>query len=211
MPWQAGRQQVVLDGAGQHRVGRLLGAEPSVAAAVGGPLGLDDLRGGDLRRAERADLARPHEVGQRAEGLVDIGVRIGNAHLVEVDPVGPQPTQRPLDRFGEPPPRRSDEPGVRIAERDAGLHGEHRAVAPSAGQRLAQDLLRLAAGVAVGGVDEVDPGVQRCVDDLDRFVVIGVAERAEHHRAQAHLADRDAGAPQGPVFHGKSLPPAVAG
>ena len=100
--------------------------------------------------------------------------------------------------------------GVRIAERNAELDGEHHALAPSAGQRLAQDLFGLAGGVAVGGVDEVDPGVQRLVDDLDRVVVIGVAERAEHHRAQAQLADRDAGAPQGPVFHDELLPAAAS-
>jgi hypothetical protein len=81
-----------------------------------------------------------HEVRQRAEGLVDIGVRIGNAHLVEVDPVGLQPAQRALDRFGNPPPRRSTMVGVRIAERNTELDGEYHALAPSAGQRLPQDL-----------------------------------------------------------------------
>ena len=91
-----------------------------------------------------------------------------------------------------------------FVERKAELDGEHHALAPSAGQRLAEDLLRLAGGVAVGGVDEVDPGVQRLVDDPDRVVVIGVAEGAEHHRAQAQLADRDAGASQRSVFHGES-------
>src|SRR6185437_16023096 len=53
---QAGRKHVVLDSAGQQGVRRLLGTKPSVAAAVGGPLGLDDLRGRLLRRAEGADL-----------------------------------------------------------------------------------------------------------------------------------------------------------
>ena len=95
----AGRQHVVLDRPGQHGVRGLLGAKPSVAAAIGDPLRLDDLRGGNLRRAEGSDLAGAHEVGQGAEGLVDIGVRIGNAHLVEVDPVGLQPAQRALDRL----------------------------------------------------------------------------------------------------------------
>jgi hypothetical protein len=33
------------------------------------------------------------KVRQGAEGLVDIGVRTGNAHLVEVDPVGLKPPQ----------------------------------------------------------------------------------------------------------------------
>ena len=54
-------------------------------------------------------------------------------------------------------------------------------------ERLADDLLGLAGGVDVGGVDEVDPGVERRVDDADRVVVVGVAPGAEHHRAEAQL------------------------
>jgi hypothetical protein len=46
----------------------------------------------------------------------------------------------------------------------------------SAGERLADDLLRLAARVDIGGVDEVDPGVQGTVDGPYRFVVIGLAQ-----------------------------------
>jgi hypothetical protein len=50
---------------------------------------------------------------------------------------------------------------------------------------LADDLLRLAGRVDVGGVDEVDAGVQGAVDDADGVVVVGVAPGAEHHRAEA--------------------------
>ena len=75
-----------------------------MASAIGNALSLDDLRGGDLRRAERADLAGMHEVGQRAQGLIDISARIGDTHLIEVDPIGLQAPQRPFDPFGDPPP-----------------------------------------------------------------------------------------------------------
>jgi hypothetical protein len=54
-------------------------------------------------------------------------------------------------------------------------------------ERLADDLLGFAGGVDVGGVDEVDAGVERAVDDADRVVVVGVAPGAEHHRAEAEL------------------------
>ena len=175
-------------------------AKALVAAAIGHPLGLHDLRGGHLGRAQEPDLARMHEVGEGAEGLVDVGVRIGDADLVEIDPVGLEPAQRTLDTFDDPPPRGSSVVGIRV-ERRAELDGEHHTVAPPAGQRLADDLLRLAAGVAVGGVDEVDPRVQRPVDDPHRVVVIGVAEGPKHHRAQAHLADRDSGATEGSIVH----------
>jgi hypothetical protein len=68
-----------------------------------------------------------------------MGVVIGDAHLVEVDPVGPQPAQRVLDRLRDPPPRGSAMVRVPV-ERNAELDGEHHVGAPSARQRLAQDL-----------------------------------------------------------------------
>jgi hypothetical protein len=43
--------------------------------------------------------------------------------------------------------------------------------------------------VHVGGVDEVDPDIQGFVDDADRVLVVGVADRAEHHRAERVAAD----------------------
>jgi len=156
-----------------------------VAAPIGGPLGLDDVRGWHLRGAEVPDLAGLDEVGQRAECLVDVGNPIRDTHLVEVDPVGLKPAQRALDSLCDPPPRRTEMVGVVVAERNTELDGDYDVVAPPVRQRLAQDLLRLAGGIAIGGIDEVDAGVQRLADDLDRFVVIGVAERAEHHRAEA--------------------------
>jgi hypothetical protein len=64
-----------------------------MTAPVGDPLPLDDLGRRDLRRAERADLARVNEIGQRAQHLVDVSVRIRNPHLVQVDPVCLQPLE----------------------------------------------------------------------------------------------------------------------
>src|ERR1022692_3924984 len=82
-----------------------------------------------------------------------------------------------------------------------GLGGEHDPVAPSAGQRLADNLLRLAGRVHVRGVDEVDPGVERLVDDPDRIVVIRIAPGPEHHGAKAERADPDACRAKHPHFH----------
>jgi hypothetical protein len=47
-------------------------------------------------------------------------------------------------------------------------------VVPAAFESLSDDLLRLAARVEVGGVDEVDARVQRLVDDAYGVVVVGV-------------------------------------
>src|SRR5258706_14317774 len=83
-----------------------------------------------------------------------------------------------------------------LAERNAELDGEHHALAPSAGQRLADDQLRLAGGVAIGGVGEIDPRVQPLVGDPERLLVIAGAEAAEHHRAPAQLSG-----PRPPAAH----------
>ena len=56
--------------------------------------------------------------------------------------------------------------------------------------------------VHVGGVDEVDPRVQRLVDDADRVVVVGVADvRAERQCAERVGADLDTGPAEGAVLH----------
>ena len=91
-----------------------------------------------------------------------------------------------------------------VVHRHGHLRRQHDVVA-AALERLADDLLGLAGGVDVGGVDEVDPGVQRAVDDADRVVVVGVAPGAEHHRAEAELRDLDAGASERAVVHGVVL------
>jgi hypothetical protein len=87
----------------------------------------------------RIGFAGLHEVSQSAEGLVDVGVRVGDADLVEVDPVGLKSAQRALDAFGDPPARRSAVVGIRV-ERKAELNREHHVLTPSARQRLTQDL-----------------------------------------------------------------------
>jgi hypothetical protein len=81
------------------------------------------------------------------------------------------------------------------------LGREDDVVAAAAGERLGDDLLGLAARVDVGGVDEVDPRVERAVDDPDRLVVVGVAPGAEHHRAEAQRADLHAGTAERAVLH----------
>ena len=117
-------------------------------------------------------------------------------HLVEVDVVDLQAAQRVLDLADDPAARVARLVGVLVVHVAVELGGQEDVVAAAlAGlQRLADDLLGLAAGVDVGGVDDVDAGVEGAVDDRDRLVVVGVAPRAEHHRAEGQRADLDAGA-----------------
>ena len=155
----AERQHLGLDAAHEHRVRRLLADEPRVAARLGDPLRGHDLARRIRRRADVADLARTHEIGERAERLVVIGVVVEAVDLVEVDPVGAEPAQAGLALL--------DDPAARVAalvrafaHRPVHLRREHDLVAASF-ERLGDDLLRLAARVDVRGVDEVDPGVER--------------------------------------------------
>src|SRR3954447_12719179 len=86
----ARRKHVVLDAADEQRVRRLLADEPLADAVAGAPPGPADLRRRARRGADVADLPLVDEVAQRAERLVDVGVRLGTVDLVEVDPVGVQ-------------------------------------------------------------------------------------------------------------------------
>jgi hypothetical protein len=120
--------------------------------------------------------------------------------LVQVDPVRVQPLERALDLADDPAARVPELVRI-VAHRPVHLGGQDHVLAPAAGQRLAHYLLRLAPRVHVGGVDEVDPRVERAVDDPDALVVVGVAPRAEHHRAQAERTDLDSGTSQRSVVH----------
>jgi hypothetical protein len=134
-----GGQDVELDAADEQRVGRLLGAEALQVAVTRGPLRLDDLRPGVRRGADVSDLALLHEVGERSERLLDVDLRVGAVHLVEVDVVGAQAPQRVLDLGHDPAARSSTLVGV-LAHRDEELRGQDDVVA-AASEGLADDLL----------------------------------------------------------------------
>ncbi len=120
-------------------------------------------------------------------------------HLVKIDMVGLQAAQRRLHRLRDPAARTALV--VRIVAHGAmHLGGQHNTFAATL-QRFADNLLRLAVAVSIGGVDEVDAEIQGLVDDTEAIVVIGVGDAPEHHRAQAIGAYLDAGPAQRAVFH----------
>src|SRR4029453_10992506 len=62
-----------------------------------GVLCLGELPGVHARRADVARLAGPHDVVEGLHRLLDRGLVVPAVDLVEVDVVGPQPTQRVVD------------------------------------------------------------------------------------------------------------------
>ena len=72
--------------------------------ALGRPLRLHDPVGRIGRRAEVQHLALPHEVGEGAERLVEVGAPVEAVHLVEVDVVGAEAAQAVLAGLPDPPP-----------------------------------------------------------------------------------------------------------
>ena len=131
--------------------------------------GIDDV-GGEVGAADLQDLALVHEFPQSAQGLRVGGVGVGRVDLVVVDAVGAQPPQAGFHAPADPgriatPLTLRQELGV------AELAGnKHLFTAPS--QRRAQELLRLATTVDVGGVEIVDPGIEGCVHHRPRGVGI---------------------------------------
>ena len=128
------------------------------------------------------------EVGERAQRLLDVGLRLGPMDLIQVDVVGAEPAQAVLHlaHYSQPgvAPLVDALPHVAVH-----LAREHDVVA-AALQRTADDLLGLPGRVHVGRVDEVDAAVDGGVDVPHAVVHVGVAPPAEHHRAEAVRARR---------------------
>ncbi len=71
---------------------------------------------------------------------------------------------------------------------------------------FAHDLLGLAPGIAVGGVDpKLYPGVEGGVDDADAVVMVAVETLAEHHGSEAEAAHLDTRVTQRGVAHARIL------
>ena len=207
------RHQLLLDGALEQRVLDLQPDERRPAAEARDHVGLGDLPRRRVRNAEVAHLARAHEVLERRHRLLDRRVHVPVVQPVEVDVVGLQApqrlarTRRSIDLRPEPPPFGS--PGYRLP---LNLVAMTEPVAPGrvAPDVVADDLLGVALGVEVGGVDEVAAELEVSIDDLLRLLDARAPAEvfAERHRAEAERADAQAGAAECHVVvqrHGDSF------
>lgn len=102
------------------------------------------------------------------------------------------PAQAVIHLTYQPAPRGAGHVRV-LAHRGVGLRGQDDALPSPAGQGLTHDLLRLAVGIHVRRVEDVDAGVQGSVNDPDRLVMVRIPPGAEHHRPEAVRAHLDTG------------------
>ncbi len=116
---------------------------------------------------EVAHLALAHEVRQHIQGLVDGRVGIGGVQLIQVDVIGLQAREGPLDGRADVGARGLRTRGriSHVATEVPELGGDDHLV-PSAAEGLAHERFRQArlAAVHVGGVEESHPGIDRRVD-----------------------------------------------
>ena len=160
-------------------------------------VGLLDHHRREVGGADRAHLALLHELVQRAERLLDRRHAVGAVVLVEVDPVGLQPSQRCLDRLADVRARAPR--GLAVTEVVAELGREHDLVAP-AREGAADDLLAAAAvAVDIRGIEEGDSSIERGVDHRARSFLVGPA--AEVVAAEADDCHLEIGAAELPRAH----------
>ena len=159
--------------------------------------------GARLGQPEVADLALLHELGHRADGLLDRRVGVDAVLVVEVDVVDAEAPQRSLGRLAHVLGPAADAAGGRVVgvADDAELGRQHDLVA-AAGDRAADELLVGVRAVDVGGVEEGHAEVERAVDRGDRLGVVAAAVELGHaHAAEAEGGDGRALEAQGACLH----------
>ena len=150
-----------------RRVRRLDGSVPCEPAAVACPQRFTQLPGGVVRTADVADLPGPDQVIERPQRLLERRHRIEPMDLVEIDVVGLETPEAPLNLLHDVPAR-----AVRIVRAVAGLLpalGRNDRLVPPAPQRAAHDRFgqrghRRGRRGAIRGVNQVHAVVQRVVD-----------------------------------------------
>ena len=149
---------------------------------------------------ERPDFAGLHEVIKSLHRFLDRMLVVKAVNDVEVEVVGPEALQRPVnltvDRFaGEPP----------LVKVNLGRN-HHVLTLRVPLQRFPEILFARPRGVAVRGVKEVDPEVERVLHDRGARVLVErpLVHRprfSETHAADTHLRDADIGLTEMRIFH----------
>src|SRR5207244_2336492 len=111
-----------------------------------------------------ADLALPHQVLQRAGGLLGGSVLVGPVDLVQVDVVRTEVPQARFDALAQPAAARVSEKPA-ILRPQAALRGDDHVLPSRPGpQSLAEEALGRPEAVALRSVEEADPELKRSAD-----------------------------------------------
>src|SRR4029077_20148950 len=209
------RDQLALEVAAGDRVIRLQALEARQAEPLGNDERLRDLPGRPVRNADVAHMAVLHHGVERTHRFLERRRWIEAVDLVQVDVIELQALQARLQSGDDVAARRAAHIRARAGRvEDLGRDDDVLARYLQVAERLAGDLFGAAVGVDVGGVDEVDAGIERAADDALRFLLLKLADlrlyaavvaAAEGHGAEAELGDEQAGAAEGLVFHGGPL------
>jgi hypothetical protein len=147
---------------------------------------------------------------QSAHRLLDRSQEIVAMNLVQIDMVGLQPAQTRLDRVHDVA---AGGPDVIAARADTAVDlGRDHHMLPrdlQVLQRLSEDLLALTLRIDIRGIEEIDPALDRCLDQLIGIRLANGADDFEHssavpegHRSEAQFRDQEARIAEGCVFHG---------
>src|SRR5262245_38418714 len=137
-----------------------------------------------------AHLALLDEALHRADGVLDRHARIDAVLEVEVDRVDLEPGEALVAGFDHvlrPAVRGRLAVGrTHVAE----LGRDHRLRAIAVGERAGEQLLILAVGVGIGGIEKIGTGVERLADRGDRLGLVHRPVEAGHrHAPQAQPGD----------------------
>ena len=151
-----------------------------------------------LGEAEEADLPLAHELGHRADDVLDRHSRVHAVLIEQVDPVGGEAAERALDGFADVcraavQPR---DPAVRV-ELEAELGGDDDPVASALEllEGARQQFLVLVRPVCLGGVEEGAPQLDGPMDGGDGLALVallrGAVRVAHPHQAEAEHGDSE--------------------
>ncbi len=146
----------------------------------------------DLGQAEVTHLAGLHLLGHHADRVLDRHAAIEPVLVPEVDVVGAEALQAPLERRAHVlrPAVLARDPAVGELEAELGRDDRLRA---ATGERAAEQRLVGVGPVDLGGVEEVDPELERAMDGRDAFRLVGLAVHLGRagDAAHAHGAEAD--------------------
>src|SRR5208283_2030694 len=143
--------------------------------------------GASLRKAQVANFSFAHQVGHRADGLLDRHLLVDAMLVVEIDVIDTEALERCIAGgahvFGSAVDR-----ALAIGQDLVGKLGRDNHAVAVFLERFADQLLVVAHAVNVGGVEEIDPKLDGALKRRDGFDVVARAVKLRHpHASEAQL------------------------